>query len=80
MQEVKQGMAFAVFGVIADPFGLIRTGCYWYWFSGHISCEGVLRELEIEVCGLWVNRMIGNGGLRPAVTSRFGWTSAGTIW
>ena len=30
----------------ADPFGLIRTGCYWYWLSGHISCEGVSRDLE----------------------------------
>ena len=29
-----------------DPFGKVRTGCYWYWLAGNVSCEGVRRDLE----------------------------------
>ena len=30
----------------ADPFGKVRTGCYWYWMAGNVSCEGVRKDLE----------------------------------
>ena len=29
----------------ADPFGKVRTGCYWYWINGNISSEGVRKDL-----------------------------------
>ena len=29
-----------------DPFGKVRTGCYWYWMAGNVSCEGVRKDLE----------------------------------
>ena len=32
--------------IFRDPFGHVRTGCYWYWISGNVSCEGVVRDLE----------------------------------
>ncbi len=30
----------------ADPFGKVRTGCYWYWMAGNVTCEGVRKDLE----------------------------------
>ena len=32
--------------VFGNPFGRVQTGCYWYWIAGHVSCEGVKRDLE----------------------------------
>lgn len=32
--------------VFRDPFGHVRTGCYWYWISGNVSCDGIVRDLE----------------------------------
>ncbi|MBP5284853.1 MAG: glycoside hydrolase family 127 protein, partial [Kiritimatiellae bacterium] len=29
-----------------DPFGLVRTGCYWYWISGNISADGARKDIE----------------------------------
>ena len=29
-----------------DPFGKVRTGCYWYWINGNVACEGVRKDLE----------------------------------
>ena len=29
-----------------NPFGKVRTGCYWYWISGNVSDEGVRKDLE----------------------------------
>jgi hypothetical protein len=28
-----------------NPFGKVKTGTYWYWISGNISCEGVKKDL-----------------------------------
>ena len=29
-----------------DPFGKVQTGCYWYWYHGNVSVEGVKKDLE----------------------------------
>lgn len=29
-----------------DPSGKVQTGCYWYWLSGNVSCDGVRKDLE----------------------------------
>jgi len=29
-----------------NPAGKVKTGVYWYWMAGHVSCEGVVRDLE----------------------------------
>ncbi len=28
-----------------NPFGKVQTGCYWYWYRGNVSVEGVRKDL-----------------------------------
>ena len=29
-----------------NPFGKVRTGCYWHWLAGNVSEEGVRKDLQ----------------------------------
>ena len=58
----------------ADPFGKVRTGCYWYWMAGNVSCEGVRKDLEaMKRAG--IDRAyigdIGGGGNKPGPVKTF---------
>ena len=58
----------------ADPFGKVRTGCYWYWMAGNVSCEGVRKDLEaMKRAG--IDRAyigdIGGGGKKPGPVKTF---------
>ena len=57
-----------------DPFGKVRTGCYWYWMAGNVSCEGVRKDLEaMKRAG--IDRAyigdIGGGGNKPGPVKTF---------
>ncbi|MDR2956522.1 MAG: glycoside hydrolase family 2 [Prevotella sp.] len=51
-----------------NPLASVQTSVYWYWISGNISKEGVIKDLEsMKEAG--INRaFIGNIGLTPQET------------
>ena len=61
-------------GTFCNPFGKVRTGCYWYWMAGNVSCEGVRKDLEaMKRAG--IDRAyigdIGGGGNKPGPVKTF---------
>ncbi len=49
----------------AAPRDSVRTSCYWYWLSGHISEQGVVADLKaMKEAGI-NTAFIGNIGLGP---------------
>ena len=58
----------------SNPFGKVRTGVYWYWMAGNVSCEGVRKDLEaMKRAG--IDRAyigdIGGGGNKPGPVKTF---------
>ena len=76
------GAAFANLAEgFANPFGKVRTACYWYWLSGHISAEGARKDIAAMAKG-GIDRAFlgdvgaGDCGQGPVRTFTPAWTNA----
>lgn len=49
----------------ANPFGKMRTACYWYWLSGHISAEGARKDIAAMAKGGIDRAFMGDVGANP---------------
>ena len=57
-----------------NPFGKVPTAVYWYWMAGHISSEGVRKDLEaMHRAGIDYAYIgdIGGGGNKPGPVRTF---------
>ncbi len=53
----------------AEPPADTRPRCYWYWMDGHISREGLTKDLEamkrVGIGGAYIGVISGQSGSRP---------------